>query len=244
MFTELFSGWTKQKFAQLRMGSRHLNLTGLYPLRVSSISASVAEAIFCFSEISSDSTLLDDKISMADSSSKMLPWKQNSLVTSTCILYKNMLNIQLLVFYPSMYAQLLVKLYYFSERCQHHASFHVYTGGMHFFQIHYLNLTSRSYLLSTEHLAAFGFPKHYCPLIPHSGLPWHQGGIPCIRPREACALTSSSFSQTTPFVLLLCSTISQSWRFVVTGVFGLRLTTVLWPQGLLEEKKNSVNRKE
>ena len=133
-FTKLFSGWTKQKFAQLRMGSRHLNLTGLYPLRVSSISASVAEAIFCFSEISSDSTLLDDKISMADSSSKMLPWKQNSLVTSNCILYNNMLNIQRLVFYPSMYAQLLTELYDFSECCQHHASLHVHTGGIYSFK--------------------------------------------------------------------------------------------------------------
>ena len=52
--------------------------TGVYPDLTSSISASVTEAIFCFSEISSDNTLEDDKISMADSSSRMLPWNKKT----------------------------------------------------------------------------------------------------------------------------------------------------------------------
>ena len=47
--------------------------TGLYPSRTSSISASVRDVTCCFSEISSDKILLDDNISMAVSSSKMLP---------------------------------------------------------------------------------------------------------------------------------------------------------------------------
>ena len=49
--------------------------TGLYPFLTSSISNSVAAAISCFLEISSESTLDEDKTLMAVSSSKMLPWK-------------------------------------------------------------------------------------------------------------------------------------------------------------------------
>ncbi len=50
--------------------------TGLYPLRVSSISVSVAVAIFCFAAISSDNVFDDDRILMADSSSRMLPYNE------------------------------------------------------------------------------------------------------------------------------------------------------------------------
>ena len=47
--------------------------TGRYPLRTSSIRASVSMAVSCFSDISSDSTLEEDRISMAVSSSRIFP---------------------------------------------------------------------------------------------------------------------------------------------------------------------------
>lgn len=47
--------------------------TGMYWLRALSISFSVTAAIFCFSWISSERTLLDVRILLAVSSSKMLP---------------------------------------------------------------------------------------------------------------------------------------------------------------------------
>jgi len=50
-------------------------LTGLYPFLTSSISISVMEAIFSFSEISRDNSLLEDSTLMAVSSSNMLPYK-------------------------------------------------------------------------------------------------------------------------------------------------------------------------
>ena len=50
-----------------------MTLTGLYPFLVSSISFSVFEVTSSFSDISMDNTLLDDKILMAVSSSRMLP---------------------------------------------------------------------------------------------------------------------------------------------------------------------------
>lgn len=47
--------------------------TGLYPLRVASISFSVAEAISCLAEISSERTFEEDRIWIAVSSSRMFP---------------------------------------------------------------------------------------------------------------------------------------------------------------------------
>lgn len=54
-------------------------LTGLYPFLTSSMAASVFVATSCFSEISSDKILLDDRISMAVSSSKMFPCENYKL---------------------------------------------------------------------------------------------------------------------------------------------------------------------
>ena len=54
--------------------------TGLYPFLTSSICDSVTAATSCFLVISSDNSLLDDKTSIAVSSSKMLPYKTRLLV--------------------------------------------------------------------------------------------------------------------------------------------------------------------
>ena len=54
--------------------------TGLYPFLTSSICDSVTAATSCFLVISSDNSLLDDKTSIAVSSSKMLPYKTRLLM--------------------------------------------------------------------------------------------------------------------------------------------------------------------
>ena len=48
--------------------------TGRYPFLVLSISVSVAVAISCLAAISSDKVFDDERIVMAVSSSRMLPW--------------------------------------------------------------------------------------------------------------------------------------------------------------------------
>ena len=92
---------------------------------------------------------------------------------------------------------------------------------LYFFQIHYLNLTNRSYILLTKHLAAFGFPnpKLSSFYTTQSGLPLTSGAIPCIRPSEACALASSFFrldhSCCAVCCSALCSTIGWSLDFLI-----------------------------
>jgi hypothetical protein len=53
--------------------------TGLYKFLVKSISFSVAAAICCLAEISSERTFEDDRILIAVSSSNMFPWKEKNL---------------------------------------------------------------------------------------------------------------------------------------------------------------------
>ena len=61
----------------------------------------------------------------------------------------------------------------------------------------YLHLTNRSYLPSNTSLHLGFQTQNYCPLIPRRVVfPWHQGGVPCIRPSKACALASFFLSST------------------------------------------------
>ena len=71
--------------------------TGLYPLRVASISRSVLEADSCFAKISSDRTFDEDRTSIAVSSSRMFPYKAiggtvSTLRFSPCRAQKNCLS--------------------------------------------------------------------------------------------------------------------------------------------------------
>ena len=56
-------------------------------MRVASISRSVAVAVSCFAEISSDKTFDDDSMSMAVSSSRMFPYKSTQLVEYSFLPY-------------------------------------------------------------------------------------------------------------------------------------------------------------
>jgi len=55
--------------------------TGLYPFLVSSIIISVCEAISCLAAISWERDFEEDRILMAVSSSRMLPWGRNVIKT-------------------------------------------------------------------------------------------------------------------------------------------------------------------
>ena len=67
---------------------------------------------------------------------------------------------------------------------------------INFFQRHHRNLTARSDLPQTKHLAAFGFSKQPKIIVFSYSIEWpppDTGGVPCIRPMEVCPLASFSF---------------------------------------------------